>query len=100
MLPPACDRVGRLEVADIGIPTSVIADAGVQLWVSEPADATPAFSAREPDAHKGSFGHVLVIGGAQGKTGAGILAATGALRVNQQWAGFISVLASDDRLSG
>ena len=36
--------------------------------------------AREPDDHKGIFGHVLVVAGSRGMAGAAILAARGALR--------------------
>jgi NAD(P)H-hydrate epimerase len=36
---------------------------------------------RDPDAHKGNYGHVLVIAGSQGKTGAAALASLAAARV-------------------
>jgi ADP-dependent NAD(P)H-hydrate dehydratase / NAD(P)H-hydrate epimerase len=93
VLPPACDRVGEVVVADIGIPPSVIAETGVQLWLLDRRDAWAGFAEREPSTHKGSFGHVLVVGGAVGKTGAGILAATGALRSG---AGLVTVATSRD----
>jgi NAD(P)H-hydrate epimerase len=35
---------------------------------------------RSPDSHKGDFGHVLVVAGSRGMTGAAVLAARGALR--------------------
>jgi len=47
-------------------------DALIRKWPSSP---------RRRTAHKGDFGHVLVIGGAPGYAGAGLLAAEGALRV-------------------
>lgn len=80
VLPPACDEVGELVVADIGIAPSSLASAGPTLFQLEPADAAPAFPTRGRGAHKGEFGHVLVVAGSLGKTGAAVLAALGALR--------------------
>jgi NAD(P)H-hydrate epimerase len=80
VLPPACDLVGRLEVVDIGIPRSALADTGSKLGLLEPADAARAFTRRPPGSHKGSYGHLLVVAGSVGKSGAAILAARAALR--------------------
>ena len=60
---------------------SLWADAPIDVGLLELADVVPAFPARAAAAHKGSFGHVLVIAGSAGKTGAAALAALGALRV-------------------
>jgi NAD(P)H-hydrate epimerase len=79
VLPPACDRAGELMVADIGIPASVLAQTGARLWLLEAADAAAAFAPRAPGAHKGTYGHLLVVAGSVGKSGAAILAATAAL---------------------
>jgi len=86
VLPPACDRVGELVVADIGIPRSLV--EGARLWLLEAADAARAFPPRARGAHKGTFGHVLVVAGSVGKTGAAVLAATAALRTG---AGLVTV---------
>ncbi|HEY2943382.1 MAG TPA: NAD(P)H-hydrate dehydratase [Vicinamibacteria bacterium] len=86
VLPPACERVGELVVADIGIPRPLLEAA--QLWLLEAADAARVFPPRPPGAHKGTFGHVLVIAGSVGKTGAAVLAATAALRTG---AGLVTV---------
>ncbi|HEY7413213.1 MAG TPA: NAD(P)H-hydrate dehydratase [Vicinamibacteria bacterium] len=77
VLPPASREAGRTVVADIGIPFSLLAQA--QLWRLERADAAAAFPPRDPDAHKGRFGHVLVVAGSTGKSGAAALAGEAAL---------------------
>jgi NAD(P)H-hydrate epimerase len=88
VLPPACDRVGELVVADIGIPAAVLTETGTRLWLLEASDAAGAYAPRKPDAHKGTFGHVLVVAGSVGKSGAAILCAGGALRAG---AGLVTV---------
>jgi len=71
MLPPTCDRVGELIVAAIGSPEELI-----QGWlhVNEPRLWTRLLAPRAFGSHKGTFGHVLVVGGASGKAGAAIMA--------------------------
>src|SRR5260221_369853 len=80
VLPPACDRVGELVVADIGITAGALEGSAGRLFLLEAADAARAFPPRAPDAHKGTYGHLLIVAGAAGETGAAILAATGAPR--------------------
>lgn len=79
VLPPACDRVGELRIVDIGIPRSVL-EARSRLGLVELADAGRCWPPRREGAHKGDFGHLLVVGGSVGKTGAVVLASTAALR--------------------
>lgn len=80
VLAPACERVGELALADIGIPEEVLERVAPSLFLAEEEDAAVAFPARDAGAHKGSHGHVLVVGGSLGKTGAAVLAGIGALR--------------------
>ncbi len=87
VLPPACDAAGRVEVADIGIPAAYGADAA-RLWLIEARDAAAAFPPRARASHKGTYGHVLVLAGSVGKSGAAALAATAALRAG---AGLVTV---------
>lgn len=94
VLPPACDRVGELIVADIGIPFELL-ESGARLGLLEAADAARAFPRRAPGAHKGDYGHLLVVGGSVGKTGAAILAATAALRSG---AGLVTVATASPAL--
>jgi NAD(P)H-hydrate epimerase len=71
---------GQLEVADISIPKTVIEDAQIKLNLLEKEYVASLFKKRKLDTHKGDYGHVLVIAGSMGKTGAAVLAATAALR--------------------
>ena len=80
VLPPACDTVGELVVADIGIPPASIAAAAPSLFLIEDRDAALAFPRRARSAHKGDFGHVLALAGSLGKSGAAVLCGTAALR--------------------
>jgi hydroxyethylthiazole kinase-like uncharacterized protein yjeF len=80
VLPPACAHVGELVVADIGIGAGSLAAASPSLFLLDDADAAAAFPRRRRGAHKGDFGHVLIVAGSLGKAGAAVLAAGGALR--------------------
>jgi NAD(P)H-hydrate epimerase len=78
---PALEMAGRVVVADIGIPPEVIeAIDPPQLWLTTAESLRPLLTPRPRDAHKGTFGHVLLVAGSPGKTGAASLAAMGALR--------------------
>ncbi|MCI4354659.1 MAG: NAD(P)H-hydrate dehydratase [Thermoplasmata archaeon] len=79
-LPSASERCGEVWVEDIGIPRGVLAEAGSRLGWIEPADVAALYPVRGPATHKGSYGHLLIIAGSVGKTGAAVLAATAALR--------------------
>jgi NAD(P)H-hydrate epimerase len=81
MLPPGEASAGTVVVADIGIPRTVIDElAGPRIERVERAEVRGLLTERAPDAHKGDFGHVLIIAGSRGKTGAAHLAAESALR--------------------
>jgi ADP-dependent NAD(P)H-hydrate dehydratase / NAD(P)H-hydrate epimerase len=95
VLPPACGRVGTVEVAEIGIPAEVIAGTHPSLWLLDETDAAVAYPPRAPDSHKGTYGHVLVVAGSVGKTGAAVLAATGALAAG---AGLVTVATAEPAL--
>jgi len=81
LLYPAAEHVGKLVVVDIGFPAAVRAHESVRCHVPEPHEIAHALPARQANTHKGTYGHVLVVGGSTGKTGAGALAGTAALRM-------------------
>jgi NAD(P)H-hydrate epimerase len=80
VLSPACERVGELIVTPIGTPESLFEnDPAIFLNLLGHEDLEPFVRKRRPDTHKGDFGHVLVVGGSRGKSGAAALSGLGAL---------------------
>ena len=81
LVSPDSAYCGRLHVRDIGSPPALIEELGKEKvrWI-EPREFLDLPLLRQVDSHKGKFGHVLVIAGSLGKSGAAILASRGALR--------------------
>jgi len=71
----------------IGSPGEAIASQ-LKLEVVTAGDVARFAARRDPEAHKGSFGHVLVVGGSTGKAGAAAMAGMAALRTG---AGLVTV---------
>ena len=79
-LEPGRSLAGRIVVARIGIADETpMVRPGVGSWTRAAAGAR--IPARPSSGHKGSFGHLLLVAGSEGKTGAAVLAAAGAHRV-------------------
>jgi hydroxyethylthiazole kinase-like uncharacterized protein yjeF len=81
------ELAGRVVVIDIGVPADELG-RDVATFLVERADIAPLFPPRRRDAHKGSYGHLLVVAGSVGKTGAAALCARGAMRAG---AGLVTV---------
>src|SRR4051794_3568595 len=90
-LPPNCDRMGELVIGAIGSSPHLYED----VWLSrvERSMVADLLAPRPRWGHKGTFGHVLVIAGSPGRTGAAAMAGLAALRAG---AGLVTV-ASDER---
>jgi len=93
-LPPTCDRMGEISVSPIGSPPELFEDVSLEL--AEPSQFRDLLEPRPKGAHKGDFGHVLVIGGAKGKAGAAAMAGLAALRGG---AGLVTVACSEPELT-
>ena len=102
--PRAWKYLGHLEVVDIGLPLAlrpvpVVRDPDANAAALQFIGATEVCNLLPPRgraSHKGDYGHVLVIGGAHGLSGAPALAAMGALRAG---VGLVSVAAPEDCLA-
>ena len=78
---PAIQYVGRLAVVDIGIPRSFIEEADINTHLIDPKELNlRLLDPRPPGAHKGDYGHLFVLAGSPGKTGAAAMICDGALR--------------------
>ena len=87
------DSSGKLFVREIGSPRELIEQVGKSSvrWI-EPEEFRELPLIRKAASHKGSFGHVLILAGSRGKTGAAILAGRGALRAG---AGLVTIATPD-----
>jgi len=90
---PGFARCGAIDVVDIGIPTGVITTAAVRAGLVEEADVARWLPRPGPLDHKGTRGHVLVVGGVAEMRGAGRLAAAAALRAG---AGLVTLAGDGD----
>ncbi|MBI5887748.1 MAG: NAD(P)H-hydrate dehydratase [Deltaproteobacteria bacterium] len=80
LLYPGRSLAGRVDVVDIGVPLSLLEDERIRWNIIEDADMRRILRPREVDAHKGAYGHLLVIAGSPGKTGAAYMSSMGAMR--------------------
>jgi hydroxyethylthiazole kinase-like uncharacterized protein yjeF len=94
VLPPNCDHVGELIVGPIGSPSELYD----HVWLSlvEPEMFRGLLAPRPPDGHKGTFGHVLVVAGSPGKTGAAAMSGLAALRAG---AGLVTVASAESAIA-
>ncbi|MFH1624412.1 MAG: NAD(P)H-hydrate dehydratase [Pseudomonadota bacterium] len=78
---PGSGYVGNLEVIDISIPKYLIEEVKTQNFLIERDGLRSLLKPRGLNSHKGDFGHLLVVAGSTGKTGAAALTCRGAMRV-------------------
>lgn len=98
VMPPASNLNGKLVVANIGSPTTLLDATKPQLFVSEKHDARKwLISTRySPDSFKNTHGHALVIAGSRGYTGAAVLCGNAAMRSG---AGLVTIATPASALS-
>ncbi|MFZ5994495.1 MAG: NAD(P)H-hydrate dehydratase [Thermodesulfobacteriota bacterium] len=77
---PGPEFTGPLKIMDIGIPARAVEENKIRRELLDRNICHDWILPRPPDSHKGTYGHVLVIAGSPGKSGAAILTCLGALR--------------------
>lgn len=90
VLPPASYYGGQLNIAGIGSPPALLEAAQSKLFLIEEADARAWLvkTRYAPDSYKNTHGHVLVIAGSRGMTGAAALCGNAAMRAG---AGLVTI---------
>ena len=89
---PGTEYTGQLFVEDIGFPRSLIESDKIKINLFRSDDAGALLPARRKSSHKGTFGHVLLVAGSRGKTGAALMAAKACLKAG---AGLVTIGAAE-----
>jgi len=90
---PAASYCGEVIVADISIPEAAIEDENVTLALITPRDVQPLIAPRLSSTHKGTYGHLGVIAGSPGRSGAAVMCARGAIRTG---VGLVTVMTDGE----
>lgn len=90
VLPPASHLNGKLVIANIGSPSSLVEAANPNLFVTEERDVREWLVGTRytPESFKNTHGHALVIAGSRGYTGAAVLCGNAAIRAG---AGLVTI---------
>jgi len=86
---PGKAHTGVLRIVRIGFPKKVVEEFAPSRVFLDDFWARNALKSRTGYVHKGTFGHVAVIAGSRGKSGACFLSALGALRIG---AGLVTII--------
>lgn len=78
-LPETAKYTIQWEVLDIGIDRDYLMQTETEVELISKFEVLPLYKPREKFAHKGDFGHVMILGGSYGKIGAVNLASRAAL---------------------
>jgi NAD(P)H-hydrate epimerase len=85
---PGAEYSGKLHMEDIGFPKRLTKSEKIKVNLPQKEDIVSLVPERPKYSHKGTYGHVLLIAGSKGKTGAALLAAKACLRTG---AGLVTI---------
>ncbi len=88
LLYPGAEYTGKLYIEDIGFPQALLDSERIRVNLPERSDVSSLLPERPGYSHKGTYGHVLLIAGSKGKTGAAFMAAKTCLRAG---AGLVTI---------
>ncbi len=77
---PGSSLCGQVEIVDISLPQILLREIEVNHRLIDTMDVLALFVPRDPEGHKGDYGHAAVIGGSRGMSGAVVMATTAAVR--------------------
>ena len=80
LLYPGAEHSGGLFIDDLGFPRELLSSELLKTQTIERQDISLLVPERPPYSHKGDYGHVLMVAGSRGKTGAALMAAKACLR--------------------
>lgn len=80
LLYPGAEYAGRLYIEDIGFPQRLLHTEKIKTHLVRNEDAVSLLPERPKYSHKGTYGHVLLVAGSRGKTGAALMAAKACLK--------------------
>lgn len=88
LLYPGAEYTGRLFVEDIGFPEGLLTSDDLNVELLEKSFISSLIPERPAHSHKGDYGHVLIVAGSKGKTGAALMAARACMRAG---AGLVTI---------
>jgi len=79
-LHPGAEYTGRLFVEDIGFPDNLLTEDKLRVGLMTKETVSGLIPPRPRYSHKGDYGHILIVAGSKGKTGAALMTANACLR--------------------
>jgi hydroxyethylthiazole kinase-like uncharacterized protein yjeF len=80
LLYPGAQHSGKLFIEDIGFPEELLNSEKLHIELLMKDKVSALIPQRPRYSHKGNYGHVLIVAGSKGKTGAAIMAAKACIR--------------------
>ncbi|HXX57653.1 MAG TPA: NAD(P)H-hydrate dehydratase [Thermodesulfovibrionales bacterium] len=80
LLHPGAELTGRLFIENIGFPEDLLTSQNLNVNMLEKREVSALVPERHTYSHKGDYGHVFIVAGSRGKTGAAFMAARACMR--------------------